>query len=76
MPIAFKNLNKKDVRLLKTCAFYVPSIGDSVEVEVVIGGVIVEGNSVAHPTWELLQLGQMASAWYSQEAKSQQFKSA
>ena len=58
------------------CTSFLPSIGDSVEVEVVIGGVTVEGKSVAHPTWELLQLGQIASAWNSQEANSQQLKSA
>ena len=39
--------------------FILPSTGDSVEV--VEGGIIVEGKAAAHPTCELLQLGQLAS---------------
>ena len=56
------------------CLFGVlPSSGDSVEV--VKGGIVVEGEAVAHPTWELMQLGQLASDWNWQEANSQQLKS-
>ena len=45
-----------------------PSLGGSVDV---IGGVKVEEMSVAHPTCELTQLGQIPSAWNSQESNNQ-----
>ena len=56
-----------------------PLSGDSVEVKGVVVGVVtisvVDDGTAAHPTWELLQLGQTLSDWYSHEAKSQQLKS-
>ena len=45
-----------------------PSLGGPVDV---IGGAIVEVTSVAQPTCELTQLGQIPSAWNSQESNNQ-----
>ena len=45
---------------------------------VVVGVVtisVVDDGTAVHPTWELLQLGQRFSDWYSHEANNQQLRS-